>query len=118
MAESSPGTLDDILHQSLAGDGATAWRISRLVAAHHLGRAVLDGITGPFDLIEYASEGQCQASLAPGAHAQMSTHWSRAHGLSIQPVNAVYDVLGESTRCASSWRRGSRDTRRHTQRSS
>ena len=102
-------TLDAILDGSLAGDGAIPWRLSRLVAAHHPGRAVIDGIHGPFDLMEFAGEEQCEAVLAAGAHAQMKTGWSRAHGLAIEPVNAVYDVRwrGHELRVVvASWREG------------
>jgi hypothetical protein len=102
-------SLDDVLNQSLGGDGATAWRLSRLVAAHHPGRAILDGVRGPFDLMEYAAEGQCEAALAPGAHAEMKTSWRRAYGLSIHPVNAVYDVRwrGHALRVVlAEWREG------------
>jgi hypothetical protein len=102
-------SLDDVLNQSLGGDGATAWRLSRLVAAHHPGRAILDGVSGPFDLMWYAHEGQCEAVLAPGVHAQMATSWTRAHGLSNGPVNAVYDVRwrGHSLRVVlARWREG------------
>jgi hypothetical protein len=109
MSSAPSATLDDVLHHSLGGDGATAWRLSRLVAAHHPGKAVLDGVRGPFDLIEYATEGQCEAALAPDAHAQMYTEWTRAHGLTDGPVNAVYDVRwrGHALRVVvASWREG------------
>ncbi len=109
MRDSAPSTIDDVLDGSLSGEGATAWRLSRHVAAHHPGRAILDGIRGPFDLMEYAAEGQCEVSLAPGAHAQMATRWTREHGISIDPVNAVYDVRwrGHALRVVvASWREG------------
>ncbi|MBI1948833.1 MAG: ATP-binding protein [Deltaproteobacteria bacterium] len=83
--------------------------MGRIVAELNVGRAVLDGVGAPFDVTDFADEGKCTVRLAPDAHSQMRTAWSRAHGLRVAPVNAVYDVTWEGNRLrvvVAAWRAG------------
>lgn len=101
--------LDRIFETSLDGANATGYRLGRLTQALHPGKYVLDGVGSPFDLETFAREGQCEASLAPEAHAEIGTGWRRKHGLQSGVVNGAYDVRwsGQAFRviCAT-WRSG------------
>src|SRR5690242_7341400 len=81
-----------IFSESLSSDAGIAWRLGRLVEDLHPGKCVLDGVQGPFELSEFVAEGKCEARLVTGVHAHMRTEWTRALGLQVAPVNAVYDV--------------------------
>lgn len=84
--------LDRIFEGSLDPTNAVGWRLARLVKELHPGKYVLDGVGSPFDIEDYANEGQCEATLVEGAHAQLSTSWRRKHGLYSATVNGVWAV--------------------------
>lgn len=85
-------TISKVFAGALSADASIAWNMGRLAGDLHPGKAVLDGVQAPFDLLEFARERQCDVKLCEEAHAQMQTQWTRKHGIQSQPVNAVYDV--------------------------
>ena len=96
MSTTPPGIFGD----TLVGDSGIGWNLGRLVVARHPGKALLDGVHEPFDLMKFARARRCDVSRAEDEHSSMRADWTRAHGLSESPVNAVYDAGGAATRCA------------------
>ncbi len=99
-----------IFEVALDASAGIGWRLSRAVTEANPGKFVLQGVRDPFDLTQYAHEsGRCEIALDEAQHAQLVTHWRRGHGLSTDPVNAVYDVKwqGHALRVVvAQWRSG------------
>ena len=98
-----------IFEQSLDPTSAIGWRLTRLVAELHPGKHVGGAIEGPFDIEDFFTEGQCEASPSPGFHAELHTQWRRKHGLTESLLNGAYDVRwkGKSFRVVvARWREG------------
>src|SRR5262245_13678521 len=87
--------MNDAYERALWGDSATGWRLGKLAAESHPNMAMVDGVVGPFDVVEFAAAELCETHRAESAHGQMRTRWSREHGVRSSPVNAVYDVRWE-----------------------
>jgi hypothetical protein len=101
--------LDRIFRETLDPVNAIGWRLGKVVAECHPGKFVLAGVERPFDIEEFASEGQCEAHLVPEAHAELETVWRRRHGLGQSVTNGVWDVRwqGQPFRVVvTSWRNG------------
>jgi hypothetical protein len=82
--------FDDELREPTA---AIAYRISRRLAECFAGKYVLEAKDQPFDLLEFAADGHCSASLRTESHNQLLTDWEgRGEGLSIAPATAHYLV--------------------------
>lgn len=93
MAQNDSRQIFDVALQGITGTG---WRLGRVVAEMSPGKFVLDGVGRPFDLDDFAREsGRCTIELDRTQHAQLSARWRRGHGVSVSPVNAVYDVRWE-----------------------
>ncbi len=84
--------LDRIFKESFDPTNAVGWKLGKTIAECHPGKFVLPAVGGPFDIQEFASEGQCEARLASDAHAQIATAWRRNHGLHEDVANGVWDV--------------------------
>jgi hypothetical protein len=97
-----------VFEVALDATSGIGWRLARIVTELHPGQFVLDGVMGPFDLVDFAREsGRCTITLDAAQHAQLETGWRRHHGSSTRPVNAVYDVAweGQALRViVASWR--------------
>jgi len=76
-----------------AGNG---WRLGRAVGERFPGKFVLDGIGRPFDVEMFAREsGAARIARVASQHHEMSTSWSRAHGLHTSAENALFEVAWE-----------------------
>ena len=51
---------EEMFAGSLVDASATAWNLGRLVKARYQGKAMLDAVGGPFDLVEFADAEKCR----------------------------------------------------------
>jgi MoxR-like ATPase len=86
MAESK------IFQQSLTGTPSIGWNLARLARERYPKLAMLDGVQDPFDICEFSRANKCEATPSADETAHFRTSWSRAHGLHVHPLQAVYDV--------------------------
>lgn len=91
MATSS----DDLFASAFGPEAGTGYRLSRALAAEFAGKAVVEGLSDPFDLDEYAAAGKCRVQHRASPHGFIETTWSRSHGLSASIQTAVADVTWE-----------------------
>jgi hypothetical protein len=108
-----PEPQKPIFDVALDPTSGIGWRLGRVVAELHPGKFVLDGVQKPFDLVDFAREsGRAAIALDRSQHAEFSTVWRRGHGVSVSPVNAVYDVTWEGRALrvvVAAWSEGYRD---------
>lgn len=86
----------DLFSQALGPEAGTAYRLSRALAELFPGKAVVEGLTGPFDLDEFAAAGRCEVRPREGVHGQFRDEWSRAHGISRRALTAAFDVTWDA----------------------
>jgi hypothetical protein len=106
----------DVFSQALGPEAGTSYRLSRALAELFPGKAVLDGLTSPFDLGEFVDAGRCEARPREGIHAEFSDEWTRAHGVSRYTRTAVFEVTWESHALAvarAEWTQGFDRVTRH-----
>ncbi len=88
--------MAQIFEEAFDPQAGIGWRLGRAVAALHPGKFVLDGVGHPFDIEDFAeASGRASIKLVTDQHAQLSTSWSRAHGLHTGASNAIYEVAWE-----------------------
>lgn len=83
---------EGVFASALTGPSAIGWNLSRLVRERYPEAGIVDALPAPFDVLEYARAGRCEATVSRDEHASFVTSWSRDHGLCSTPQQAVYDV--------------------------
>jgi hypothetical protein len=91
MGESS----EELFRTAFGPESGTGYRLSRALASAFRGKAIVEGLSDPFDLDEYATAGKCVVKHRISPHGFIATDWSRSHGLSRSTETAVADVTWE-----------------------
>lgn len=77
---------------ALGPEAGTTYRLSRALALELRGKAVIEGLSGTFDLEEYRAAGKCTVDARATPHPVTETEWSRTRGLSSYPRVGIFDV--------------------------
>lgn len=107
---------DALFSSALGLENGTGYRLSRAMAAHFPGKAIVEGLSGPLDLDELVAAGFCARTYRSTPHAQIKTDWTRAHGLTPETGIAIADVTwGEHrlTVARAQWKEGWDEKVRH-----